>query len=925
MEIAGRVWRTVVSPWQRDRGSDKTNVQPNRTFKIFISYSRADIDHASKLVAALEGHQYQCMLDTRDLPYGQKWRDELSGFIRDADIVIFLVSQRSIKSQWCNWEIAQVLTLSKRLVPLQLEAISPDELPPQIAEIQVFPWSADWAAAQARIGELVEVLQTDRAWTQTHTRLTERAEEWHLAKLPKDLLLRGSELRLALAWVAARPDGAPPASQRLLDFLMASQSGADRRRRIISAIAGVFLLILGGLSVVTWNAARERLSGIEEHGRQLLAAGDESGALPFLTESLSLRRWIPWVGDDSSLRFMLARAVSHLDGRFGTYWPPGGRVDGVAISPDERQFLSFQANGDLRLWDIGKARSFKAKTDDAVIDAVYAPSAVRVVTLEKRRSEGDGLNELSYDITRSLIDASNGSVLETYDIRAGEDPKQVRPTEFPPPKFSADGKLFFIREDRGSNHTAYSTETGNEHSNNVKPPADTKKLRQPPCNSINARDVVSNIGETEFLTKQGTILRTSDCRRVGSLEGSLPVKAATLRASDSAILTAQRDAAIMWKKERPRAAVLDEDLNEGQTAVFVRPDSATIAIAQADRIELLEALTRKAKSRPDLSSDIKSIEKLIPLSSRFVARTEGGSYELWDSLESKRIGTIKLHKPRTSGRDVRDDEMILIAARKSDALLVKQPAQFNVNHRTDFDVYSTATGKRLSRMSVVGLDYDAVAFSHDGKKIFASASDGSNASTWVSDRDSSQPDFLDADGLSNSIVRAATFSQDDARVVAMGDNRLVYSWDTRSGKFLDMFPARLDAVTSLSFSPGGKYLLANSSAKSEIIDFGQRTTVGLLEGTSSGDDMAFSPDERFVVTTGPDEALRIYEASSGRLLWLRPLAARPTFPARWHPTKPIILVQTAGSTMVFNASLEDRRFDEFAQVVRDHHAPPVSP
>jgi hypothetical protein len=73
--------------------------------RVFISYARADMAFADRLSAALEASGYEVLIDCRNLPTLEDWRRELLVLIRKADTVIFIVSQHSIASAVCQWEV----------------------------------------------------------------------------------------------------------------------------------------------------------------------------------------------------------------------------------------------------------------------------------------------------------------------------------------------------------------------------------------------------------------------------------------------------------------------------------------------------------------------------------------------------------------------------------------------------------------------------------------------------------------------------------------------------------------------------------------------------------------------------------------------------------------------------------------------------
>ena len=223
---------------------------------VFISYSRSDQQFADRLVAALEGRGVKCLIDRRDLEYGEKWQAVLRDFIRQADTVVYIVSPRSVGSQWCRWEAAEVAKLSKRLVPLVLEHVPPEELPPEIGTVHLMPFGPD-TDFDAQVAALEAVLMTDREWVQEHTRLSGLALKWDAGARKRDGLLRGAELSEAEAW-KQRPTRGKLSPDALVEaFISESRADAIRSQRIrvrISTAVAIGALALSGLA--GWQAWR---------------------------------------------------------------------------------------------------------------------------------------------------------------------------------------------------------------------------------------------------------------------------------------------------------------------------------------------------------------------------------------------------------------------------------------------------------------------------------------------------------------------------------------------------------------------------------------------------------------------------------------------------------------------------------------------
>jgi hypothetical protein len=220
-------------------------VEAEHKVKVFISYSRRDRAFAERLVAALEARGLEPKLDTRDLPKLEDWRRELTGFIRAADAVVFVVSPHSVKSAVCSWEVEQVATLSKRLAPVVLEPVANDRIPPAISKINYLNFDPP-NDFDRQADALAGALQIDLHWIKDHTRLGELAHRWDERGRPAGLTLRGQELEEAERWIASRPRGAPEPTAVHKSFVSESRRAATRRLRysVVGALA-VGVLAIG--------------------------------------------------------------------------------------------------------------------------------------------------------------------------------------------------------------------------------------------------------------------------------------------------------------------------------------------------------------------------------------------------------------------------------------------------------------------------------------------------------------------------------------------------------------------------------------------------------------------------------------------------------------------------------------------------------
>jgi hypothetical protein len=205
--------------------------------KVFISYSRRDAVAADWIVEALQARGFELTIDRRDLPFGQKWQEELADFIRLSDTAIWLVSEASIRSEWVNWELDEVARRNKRLVPVMIGETPRDRLPRQLGEIHILPAEGLFDLMRD-LAALLQVLETDRAWLKEASRLQDRATEWLAKGRPSALMLPRGALADAESWKERRPAKAPAPAQEVLDLLLASRQSASRwQRRIVAEAA----------------------------------------------------------------------------------------------------------------------------------------------------------------------------------------------------------------------------------------------------------------------------------------------------------------------------------------------------------------------------------------------------------------------------------------------------------------------------------------------------------------------------------------------------------------------------------------------------------------------------------------------------------------------------------------------------------------
>ena len=198
--------------------------------RVFISYARADAsDFAEYLAAALKFAGFDAYLDRYNIAKAEDWEARLGDLIAKSDTIIFIITPQSVNSSRCDWEIKRTVAMSKRLVPVQWISVPEADVPVELKRLNytIFKTGESFSAPLA---ELVDTLRQDLDWLRQQTQLNEQAGRWHGRERDPDLLLRGTEISEARAWLQHRKPSAPELSPVLKAYIGSSEEAEKARQ-----------------------------------------------------------------------------------------------------------------------------------------------------------------------------------------------------------------------------------------------------------------------------------------------------------------------------------------------------------------------------------------------------------------------------------------------------------------------------------------------------------------------------------------------------------------------------------------------------------------------------------------------------------------------------------------------------------------------
>ena len=369
-------------------------------------------------------------IDVEDIRRGASdWRAGVWAGIESATVMVFVLTPDSLASTVCGEELARADELNKRIIPVLRRSVDGLPVPPALER-------PNWVLArpeddfEASVTSLVEALELDEAWVESHARLAQRTGEWLRQDRDGSYLLRGSDLSNAERWLddAGAHQEAPTAEQ--ITYITASRRAAARRQRGLLTGVAAALVVTAALAIVAL-ALRERAIDRELTARAQARAAqsiealsrDPEESIQAALEAVAIRK------DEPEALFALRRAVSTAgwtrilrvressgaglpdvefsedgrrvatagaDGRVGVWDTRTGRritlvahpksVNSVQFTPDGRQLLTASRDGTARTWDSSTGQPlhvFDTKSDDAWA-ATYGADGRRVLTVSRR-------------------------------------------------------------------------------------------------------------------------------------------------------------------------------------------------------------------------------------------------------------------------------------------------------------------------------------------------------------------------------------------------------------------------------------------------------------------------------------------------------------------------------------------------------------
>jgi Cdc6-like AAA superfamily ATPase len=190
--------------------------------KVFISYSRKDIEFTRRLVDRLMADNIEVWIDWEQIAPGADWLREIEKGVANSSAFIVILSPDAMRAETIKQEISFARANGKRIIPILHREVEYQDVPTEVASIN-WVYMREQDDFESGFAKVLEALRTDPEWLEASSRLQNLALEWNEKGREESYLLRGQNYTDTMQAVSENSGKEPFLTELQNEYLQASE------------------------------------------------------------------------------------------------------------------------------------------------------------------------------------------------------------------------------------------------------------------------------------------------------------------------------------------------------------------------------------------------------------------------------------------------------------------------------------------------------------------------------------------------------------------------------------------------------------------------------------------------------------------------------------------------------------------------------